>query len=234
MNRVLDKRNHKRLQNFTLLELLVVVAIVGILASLLLPSLGKARKKAQAAVCKSQLKQIFAGFIMYIDDNDETLPFVRQDSPRPRSRPWHWSIAPYLNVKQKVGTFDREIDVNLENHIFKCPTNEVITNYGTDVYVTGYAMPIYAGYGIGLATDSRYQSVKLTNVSSPVEGLLLGEREEYYFNSGHTFATSLYHDGLSHRLFVDGHIGQGYQMQNFAEVTGIPYYWHRWSYNQGY
>lgn len=55
---------------FTLIELLVVVAIIGILASLLLPVLGKARKKSHQAVCKNNLKQLAIASFSYQDDND--------------------------------------------------------------------------------------------------------------------------------------------------------------------
>ena len=62
-------------KSFTLIELLVVVAIIGILASLLLPVLGKTRKKAKQVVCKSQLRQINTAMIMYSDDNDQQCEF---------------------------------------------------------------------------------------------------------------------------------------------------------------
>lgn len=52
-------------KKFTLVELLVVIAIIGILASMLLPSLQRARKAAQAAVCTSNQKQIGIAFMSY-------------------------------------------------------------------------------------------------------------------------------------------------------------------------
>jgi prepilin-type N-terminal cleavage/methylation domain-containing protein len=55
---------------FTLIELLFVVAIIGILVSILLPSLIKAREKAKVAVCLSNQKQIATAYQTYATSND--------------------------------------------------------------------------------------------------------------------------------------------------------------------
>src|SRR5437016_4012187 len=60
---------------FTLIELLVVIAIIAILAALLLPALGKAKNQSLNAICKSNMRQIALGILMYADENRDYLPW---------------------------------------------------------------------------------------------------------------------------------------------------------------
>jgi len=64
--------NKKR--GFTLVELLVVMAIIALLAGLVLPGLRRAQERAKQAVCANNLRQIGQAFLMYASDNDSLLP----------------------------------------------------------------------------------------------------------------------------------------------------------------
>ena len=66
---------------FTLIELLVVIAIIAILAALLLPALGSAKTKAQGIQCMSNLKQLQLVFLLYPDDNNDSLTSSGYTSP---------------------------------------------------------------------------------------------------------------------------------------------------------
>jgi prepilin-type N-terminal cleavage/methylation domain-containing protein/prepilin-type processing-associated H-X9-DG protein len=64
----------KERRGFTLVELLVVVAIIAILAALLFPVLAQASAAARKSSCTSNLKQLAMAFTQYFQDYDETFP----------------------------------------------------------------------------------------------------------------------------------------------------------------
>ena len=59
---------------FTLIELLMVIALIGLLASLLLPALARARSRAHQAACLSNLRQIGIAFLLYTDEHEGRFP----------------------------------------------------------------------------------------------------------------------------------------------------------------
>ncbi|MEE9403700.1 MAG: type II secretion system protein [Algisphaera sp.] len=65
-----------RRSGFTLIELLVVLGIIGLLISLLMPALGKARNEARAVACASNLRQVGIGLASYIADHKDHFPYV--------------------------------------------------------------------------------------------------------------------------------------------------------------
>ena len=68
---------------FTLVELLVVMAIIALLAALLLPVMGRAKESARATVCLSNLHQVGIALQIYVSENNNHLPVMRDVSTDP-------------------------------------------------------------------------------------------------------------------------------------------------------
>lgn len=97
---------------FTLLELLLVIAIIAVLASLLLPALNRAKETARTAVCASNARQLAIGASVYSLDYKGKLPHFLEWLHGSHGDLTSGKLYPYLNAKP----------------VYLCPTDELALN----------------------------------------------------------------------------------------------------------
>lgn len=81
---------------FTLIEMLVVIAVIAILASLLLPALAGGKERARRVTCKGHIRQFIIACHNYAMDHGDMLPSGRSDNPNPDD-----SHTPVLSTKTR-------------------------------------------------------------------------------------------------------------------------------------
>ena len=114
---------------FTLIELLVVIAIIALLAALLLPALARAKEKARATQCLSQMRQLGLAVRFYADDNADEFPRSQHSAAAHGQQTWGRALAPFLGATDPTWT-------NLLTGIYHCPADQRTTpwSYGLNVY----------------------------------------------------------------------------------------------------
>lgn len=236
-----------RSRAFTLIELLIVIAIIAILAAILFPVFARARAKATQTSCLSNVRQISLAMLMYTADADNRFPLVRGGAGGPIFvSSWIDTVQPYT--------------ANLQ--IFICPASpyqsvdwrsntDLLRNYGyppaAGSFVTGIP-PVYSlvsfagearydglgGYGGGTMGMYRWSwpSKRVTDLERPGELIMISDH--VFYDWGLTWG-DVYYPAIRHSsagmtggvemgqvdcAFADGH-AKPLQHQQYWEVRRI-------------
>jgi prepilin-type N-terminal cleavage/methylation domain-containing protein/prepilin-type processing-associated H-X9-DG protein len=189
---------------FTLMELLVSIAIIGILTSLLLPALNRAKRRATTVQCLGNLRQWNLALSFYTHENNDAIPRRGQgvqplhDIDRPED--WFNALPPLISVKSYSsmvtnGSIPRPGD----NSVFVCPTAQPTTND----YFLSYAMNFY------LSPTIRPTPHRLSEIPSPSFLAFMADGGCAYSStvpSSKSYSVQPRHVQRANVSFLDGHV----------------------------
>lgn len=193
-------------RGFTLVELLVVIAVVAILAALLFPAFARAREKARQAACVSNVRQLGLAFQQYAQDNDEQLPAATDGGNGDGGVRGGWI---YYRVWASSGVVPDAFD----------PAQGSIFPYlkSAGVYVCpsdGDGRRSGDSYAVNSCTTAQdnlqpHMGKSLAAFDAPASFALLGEEGDATDDGNWWYgvnALSARHTGGSNLAFVDGHV----------------------------
>ena len=226
---------------FTLLELLLVIAIIGLLAALLLPVLNKANAGAKRASCLNNLRQINLAVRQYADDQNSLLPMITNSGP-----PKVWSdyalfVRSYLGLKGSPSPNDV---------VFACPADTFECGYHQDYSPEGAHLQAkfrFNSYAFNAANSATMYSQltgpitppgiagrKIGSVKEPVKTVLVAESPALVPFSWHQPVKEIANNARDMVGFVDGHASY---IKMYWDATNFSFaHVEAWNYDppQGY
>lgn len=199
---------HAPTRAFTLVELLTVIAIIGILAALIIPTATRVRDSARAVQCLSQLRDIGVMVQLYAQENKGALP-SSESTESGSNLTWRIQLARvYQKGLENAAT--RADRVKADDFLFWCPT-----------YVQRYGRNDTGGGAGSYSLNRHFRTVRNLDALQRNDG---GRREPLIVD-GHPrpdglganvffFTTTpdehqglgTYHAGLTNALFIDGSV----------------------------
>jgi prepilin-type processing-associated H-X9-DG protein len=222
MKKILNIKKYA--MSFTLLELLIVIAIIMLLASILMPALSKAQGMARRTLCSGNLKQINTAYLSYaFDNNDITISAIYGGSClRWESSLIECGYLPNNYYPQPLNGYGYHM-----TKIMLCPgLQNPITLAG--------AIGKRSDYGLNYVTCQRWDSVIWNYTSSRLKkisprAVVFGDRYDFpkadqpafgapslIYVYGTVYPLGMHHGGGSNLSFIDGHIGW---IKKGAELT---------------
>ncbi|NQZ56821.1 MAG: prepilin-type N-terminal cleavage/methylation domain-containing protein [Lentisphaeraceae bacterium] len=153
---------------FTLVELLVIIAIIGILASMILPALAKAKSSVLKSHCLNNLKQQGISLTAFTTDSSgNKFPPAANGNVS-----WDDEITDYLSTAQKNKSFLTAADV--KDEFFACPADSLVRTQGL---TRSYSMNggDTGGWGSGIGNENGF-SVSPSQIPFTSSTILTGER----------------------------------------------------------
>jgi len=209
-------------KGFTLIELLVVIAIIAILAAILFPVFARARAKAKAMSCLSNVKELSLACLMYADDYDETTG-AWECGGSGRCYTWISQVMPYVK----------------NTELFGCMSNSL--KYRQDTR-GAWSTKLYGSYAVnssrhgvtttnGNGTYEIYCFRAMATIQLPAECLMLGEvlgsnngpTQIWRTWAGLTPDACFLHNEGANVGYFDGH-AKWHNRQTFLQPPDTPFW----------
>ncbi|AHF91305.1 N-terminal cleavage protein [Opitutaceae bacterium TAV5] len=201
----MKKHLHLPPRAFTLIELLTVIAIIGILAAIIIPTVGRVRQSARAAQCVSHLRQLGTAFNLFADESKGMFPMRYHDGTTQTNpnyeKTWMMQLAPYIGIAD--GRIGVTLDETKNVGVLVCPAwrwpdlNPPATERNQSyAYNTQIRQP-------GDNTALAYQR---SAIATPSKNFLVIEVDRNGETGGSADVVRRHPGDRANYLFVDGHI----------------------------
>jgi prepilin-type N-terminal cleavage/methylation domain-containing protein len=163
------RRRKTYISGFTLIEILVVAAILALLAALLWPVLSKAKMSAKDAASMNNLKQLGNAYMLYVSDNDDRIPYVGNLTTIAGLRNGTFQIADFPKYAGQKSIKEALVPYVRNEHIWKSPCDPGESGYVGIESVYSVAGSSYDTFGAEFCSGS------LSQIPKPSESALLRE-----------------------------------------------------------
>ena len=208
----------------TLIELLLVVAIIALLAAILFPVFTRARENARRASCQSNFRQLGLALIQYTQDNDEGFPLQAQGNTTSTSDMAYFAdpvAQPQMNWGRSLGLYTNNYQVFVcpspTPHPTEPPVGDSECSYYFNGVLVGRMLPrIFSPSTLIVleeATTASYASF-LRPIDNTPDGV---ENYTAWLNANYANI----HFGGSNYLYVDGHVKFAVQSSVCASAYGL-------------